>query len=122
VIVVVTTVVLGTCTCYFACRDMKKFIKRRRKVADASRLTLEALGDALCEASQSGDIDLVCKLLKAGADVNHEREVRSVIVLTANDKVSEKLVLHIVERSWRKDRIVQTLWRDPGSVVVLDGD
>jgi hypothetical protein len=60
VIVVVTTVVLDTCTCYFACRDMNKFIKRRRKVADASRLTLESLGDTLCEASQSGDIDLVC--------------------------------------------------------------
>ena len=76
--VVVTTVVLGTCACIFACRDNKKFIQRRRKVADDSRLTHEAaakgpqgLGDALCEASQSGDTDLVCKLLKAGADVNN---------------------------------------------------
>ena len=125
--VVVTTVVLGTCTSYFARRKMKKIIQRRRKVADNSRLTLEAadkgpqdLGDALCEASQSGDIDLVCKLLKAGADVNHEREGRSAIALAANDKVSEKLVLHIVQTPWRKDSIVQKLWRDAGSVVVLD--
>jgi hypothetical protein len=54
--------------------------------------------------------------------VNHEREGRSTIALAANDKVSEKLVLHIVERSWRKDRIVQTLCRDADSVVVLDDD
>jgi hypothetical protein len=78
------------------------------------------LGDALCKASQSGDIDLVCELLKAGADVNHEREGRSAIALAANDKVSEKLVFHIVQKPWRKDIIVQKLWRNAGSVVVLD--
>ncbi len=123
VIVVVTTVVLGTCTCYFVSREMKKIIQRRRKVVDAynaSCLGPQGLGDALCEASQSGDIDLVCELLKAGTDVNHEREGRSAIALAANHEVSEKLVLHIVQKPWRKDSIVQKLWRDTGSVVVLD--
>jgi hypothetical protein len=118
--VVATTVLLGTCTCIFACRKMKKIIQRRCKVADASCLGPPGLGDALCKASQSRDIDLVCELLKAGADVNHEREGKSAIVLAANDKVSERLVFHIVQKSWRKDSIVQKMWRDAGSVVVLD--
>jgi hypothetical protein len=127
VVFVVTIVVLGTCTCYFGCRQMKNFILRRREVADDSRLTHEAaakglqgLGDALCEASQSEDIDFICKLLKAGADVSHEREGMSAIVLAVNDKVSERLVFHIVRKPWRMDSIVQKLWRDAGSVVVLD--
>jgi hypothetical protein len=116
----VTTVVLGTCTCLLVCRKMKKISQRRRKVADALCLGPQGLGDSLCETSQSGDIDLTCELLKAGADVNHEREGRSAIALAANDKVLEKLVLHIVQKPWRKDSIVQKMWRDAGSVVVLD--
>jgi hypothetical protein len=63
---------------------------------------------------------LVCELLKEGADVNYEREGRSAIALAANAKVREELVFHIVQKPWRKDSIVQKMWRDAGRVVVLD--
>jgi hypothetical protein len=95
---------------------------RRKAITDASRLGKQGLGDALCKASQSGegDIDLVRGLLKVGADVNHEREGRSAIALAAKNYVSEELVRHMVQKPWRKDSIVQKLWRDADSVVVLD--